>query len=246
MPIQVNQHRDKNELGKAAAAQCAAFIREAIRERGLANVIIATGASQFEVLAALLEEKDIPWQRVHFFHLDEYVGMDVNHPASFRKYLWERFLSKLPVPPASMCMLNGEIDAGAETLRASALIEAHPIDVAFVGIGENAHLAFNDPPADFETEKPYLVVDLDEKCRLQQVGEGWFASLEEVPAQAMSMSIRQVMKSRHLIVSAPDERKAEAVASSVNGPVTPEVPASIMQQHESAHLYLDPGSASKL
>jgi glucosamine-6-phosphate deaminase len=180
------------------------------------------------------------------FHLDEYIGLPITHPASFRKYLWERFASKLPLPLAAFHYIDGEGDATAECRRLGALISAGPIDVAFVGIGENGHLAFNDPPADFETEDPYIVVDLDDACRRQQLGEGWFPTFDDVPKQAISMSIRQIMKSRCIVASVPDQRKAEAVRVSVKGPVSPHAPASILQQHPDCTLYLDPASASLL
>lgn len=209
-------------------------------------MIVATGASQFEMLAALVKEPDMAWNRINIFHLDEYVGLPITHPASFRKYLWERLHKQLPIPPRSFCYIDAEQDAEAECQRLGRLIARCPIAVAFVGIGENGHLAFNDPPADFETETPYIVVQLDEACRRQQWGEGWFTDLESVPDRAISMSIRQIMKSKHLIVTVPDQRKAEAVRNTVEGPVTPNCPASILQRHPSCQLFLDPDSASKL
>ena len=210
-------------------------------------MILATGASQFEMLAALLLEKDIDWNVVSFFHLDEYVGMPVTHPASFRKYLWERFIAKLPVPPAAFYPVNGTAkDLPAELMRLEKIITENPIDVAFVGIGENGHLAFNDPPADFETERAYLVIDLDERCRRQQLGEGWFPTLDDVPKQAISMSVKQCMKARCIINSVPDKRKAEAVKMALEGPVTPMCAASMLQRHPDCHTFLDPNSASLL
>jgi glucosamine-6-phosphate deaminase len=204
---------------------------------------VATGASQFEMLDKLAEA-DLPWNKLTGFHLDEYVGLSINHEASFRKYLWERFVSRLPLPLAAFHFLDGEVDAGAECRRASELIEQTSIDVAFVGIGENGHLAFNDPPADFDTEQPYLIVDLDEACRQQQFGEGWFPDLDSVPRQAISMSVRQIMKSDAIVCTVPDERKAEAVKNATQGPVTPEVPASILQEHPDCRLFLDAAAAS--
>ncbi len=231
------------ELGKAAGSHAAGLLRQAIAEKGEANLIVATGTSQFETLKQLIAEEDIDWSKVTMFHLDEYIGLSVTHPASFRKYLKERFLEKLP-PLAAAYLINGETDTEQERQKLGDLIRNHPIDVALVGIGENGHLAFNDPPADFDTEEPYLVVDLDEPCRLQQLNEGWFGSLEEVPAQAISMSIRQIMKSKHIICSVPDERKAEAVKNSLTQPVSNLFPASILQDHPSCHFYLDQKSAS--
>ena len=244
MRVVVCETRD--ELGRRAAQDGAGLLRRALRERGEAAVIVATGASQFEVLAALVRAPEIDWGRVTAFHLDEYVGMPMSHSASFRRYLKERFVDKLPQPPQAFHYINAEDDPQAECRRLNALLEGRAVDVAFIGIGENGHLAFNDPPADFETEQPYIVVALDEACRRQQLGEGWFPALEDVPRQAISMSVRQIMKSKAIICSVPDERKAQAVKGPVEGPVTPQVPASILQRHEAATLYLDRASASLL
>jgi glucosamine-6-phosphate deaminase len=237
---------DKASMGKAAAAAGAEHIRRALAARGRANIIVATGASQFEMLAALVAEPNISWNHVTGFHLDEYVGLPISHPASFRGYLWQRFVSQLPLPPRAFHFLDGERDPQAECQRVAEIIRRHPIDVAFVGIGENGHLAFNDPPANFDTEDPYLVVQLDDACRRQQLGEGWFPTFEDVPKQAISMSVRQIMKSGAIICTVPDERKAEAVRNSVEGEVSPRVPASILQQHASCTLYLDKPAASRL
>ena len=236
---------DKEELGREAAGIGAARVREVINRRGTANIVLATGASQFEMLAALVEE-DLDWSCVTAFHLDEYVALPITHPASFRKYLRERFEDQLPESLADFHYINGEVDYEAEIDRLNDLIRQHPIDVAFIGIGENGHLAFNDPPADFETDEPFILVELDEQCRQQQVGEGWFDSLEEVPEHAISMSIKQIMKSDNIVCTVPDQRKAEAVKGAVEGPVTPEVPASILQQHPECFLMLDRASASLL
>src|SRR5215212_11814593 len=237
---------DKPQMGKAAAAAGAEHIRRAIAERGAANIIVATGASQFEMLGELVQQPNINWNRVTGFHLDEYVGLSIDHPASFRGYLWQRFVSKLPLPLRAFHFLDGEGDPRAECRRVGDIIRSHPIDVAFVGIGENGHLAFNDPPADFETEEPYLVVQLDEACRRQQLGEGWFPTFDDVPKQAISMSVRQIMKSRGIICTVPDERKAKAVKDSVEGQVTNKAPASILQGHSQATIYLDGAAASQL
>jgi len=244
MHVQVMDSKDR--LGEAVAADGAELIKAAVAEQGFARIIVATGASQFETLAALVRIHDIPWHRIDCFHLDEYVGMPIDHPASFRKYLWERLHRQLPRPPRSFCYLDGEGDPEAECERAGALIAAQPIDVCFAGIGENGHLAFNDPPADFEQEAPYSVVELDEACRRQQLGEGWFATLDDVPRQAISMSVRQIMQSKHMLIAVPDARKSIAVQNTVEGPVTPDCPASILQQHASCRLYLDADSASRL
>ena len=233
----------KEEMGAAAAAHGVSKLQAVLAEKGSASFIVATGASQFEMLAKLAEA-DLPWNKLTGFHLDEYVGLSINHEASFRKYLWERFVSRLPLPLAAFHFLDGEEDADAECRRASELIEQTSIDVAFVGIGENGHLAFNDPPADFETDQPYLTVDLDDACRQQQFGEGWFPTLDAVPRQAISMSVRQIMKSDAIVCTVPDKRKAEAVKNATQGPVTPEVPASILQEHPDCRLFLDAAAAS--
>lgn len=233
----------KQELGEKAALQGAGLIRQAITRKGSAHIIVATGASQFEMLEALVKQ-DLDWSRVTGFHLDEYIGIPESHPASFRKYLKERFTAKLDLH--SFHFVNGEGDPEEECLRLNALISSVSIDVAFVGIGENGHLAFNDPPADFQTEDPFMVVTLDKPCRLQQMGEGWFGSLEEVPEKAISMSVKQIMKSQNIICSVPDARKAEAVKGTIEGSVSPHVPASILQQHNAAWIYLDKPSASLL
>jgi len=237
---------DKARMGKAAAAAGAVLIREAIAQRGTANIIVATGASQFEMFDELVQEPGIAWPNIIGFHLDEYVGLAMSHPASFRRYLWERFVSRLPLPLCAFHYLDAEGDPGAECHRVSEIIRQHPIDVAFVGIGENGHLAFNDPPADFDTDEPYIVVELDEACRRQQLGEGWFPTFDDVPRQAISMSVRQIMKSRAIVCTVPDERKAEAVRNAVEGQVSPDVPASILQRHEHVMLYLDEPAASLL
>jgi glucosamine-6-phosphate deaminase len=235
----------KTEMAAAAADRAAAAIRAAIEARGHAHVIAATGASQFEFLDALVHRPGIDWARTVFFHLDEYVGLPVTHPASFRRYLRERIVER--VHPGAFHFIEGDApDLQAEVERVNALIRAHPIDVAFVGIGENGHLAFNDPPADFDTEEPYLVVALDEACRRQQLGEGWFPRLEDVPARAVSMSIRQIMKSHEIVCVVPDARKAQAVHESLEGPVSPQHPASILQRHARTTIYLDELAAALL
>jgi glucosamine-6-phosphate deaminase len=235
----------KQEMGRRAAAEGAELIRGALRASGHAGIVVATGASQFEMLASLVRE-NVDWSRVSAFHLDEYIGMSMEHPASFRRYLKERFVDRLPQPIGQFHYIDAEQEPEAECARLNHLIAEATIDVAFVGIGENGHLAFNDPPADFETEDPYLVVQLDEACRRQQLGEGWFGSLEEVPDRAVSMSVRQIMKARAVICTVPDARKAEAVEKAVTGPVTPQVPASILQEHPDCRLFLDSQSASRL
>jgi glucosamine-6-phosphate deaminase len=236
----------KREMGRAAAAEGAELIRRALADRGEANIIVATGASQFEMLEALTDEPGIDWHRVTGFHLDEYVGLPISHGASFRGYLWQRFVSRLPLPLRAFHFLNAETDPAAECARVGAILRDHPVDVAFIGIGENAHIAFNDPPADFDTEEPYLVVELDEACRRQQLGEGWFPTLEDVPRQAVSMSVRQILKSSAIICTVPDERKARAVRDALEGEITPAVPASILRTHPDCRLFLDQPAASLL
>ena len=234
----------KTEMGAAAAKAGAAAYRQHAAG-GDGAIIVATGASQFETLDHLTRE-DLPWEKITGFHLDEYVGIDIAHPASFRQYLWQRFVSQLPLPLANFHYLGGAENPQEDCARVGAILTGQPVPVAFVGIGENAHLAFNDPPADFETHEPYLVVDLDEACRQQQVGEGWFPSLDAVPTQAISMSVQQILKSRTLICTVPDERKAEALRAALEGPVTPDVPASILQGHPDCHFFVDDAAASLL
>lgn len=242
MKIQIDE--DSKSSGKAAAAWGASLIRQAIVERDQATIVVATGSSQFEVLHALVVEKGIDWSKVTGFHLDEYLGLSDQHPASFRRYLRERFVEKVPI--SQFNYVAGEADAEAECDRLGGLISVAPIDVAFIGIGENGHLAFNDPPADFETEEPYIVVGLDEACRRQQLDEGWFDSLAQVPRRAISMSVRQIMKSRGIVCTVPDERKALAVKNAVEHSVTNQAPATILQQHPNAALFLDPEAAKLL
>jgi len=239
-------YKTKQEMGAAAASAAARAINKAIEDNGRANIILATGASQFEMLKNLTEAETVDWTKVTMFHLDEYIDMGADHPASFRKFLKERFVDRVPGLKA-VHFVNGDAgDPKRECQRVGSLITEHPIDAAMVGIGENGHLAFNDPPADFETEEPYLVVELDEKCRKQQLGEGWFETLEQVPRQAISMSIRQIMKSACLIVTVPDERKTEAVKNALEGEVSPMCPASILQQHDNCKIFLDAEAASLL
>ena len=236
----------KEELGRRAAEHGAERIREAIERQGEASNIVATGASQFEMLEHLVRAEGIHWPAVTGFHLDEYVGMPITHPASFRRYLWERFASRLGLPMKAFHYVNGERDPAGECRRLGTIIQEHAIDVAFIGIGENGHLAFNDPPADFETNDPYIVVDLDDACRRQQLGEGWFPNLEDVPRQAISMSIRQIMASETIVVSVPDRRKAAAVKACMENEVDPRHPATCLRLHDDVHLYLDAESASLL
>jgi glucosamine-6-phosphate deaminase len=205
---------------------------------------VATGASQFEFLQALTSRRDIDWTKVEMFHLDEYLGLPADHPASFRRFLLERLIR--PTGIRRYHFLDGERDPVEVIAEIGTALREAPIDCAFVGIGENGHLAFNDPPADFTTTEPYLIVQLDEACRQQQVGEGWFRSMAEVPERAISISVRQILEAREIICVVPDARKADAVKNSLEGPVTPDVPASILQTHPNATVYLDTASAAKL
>ncbi len=233
---------DKYRLARAAAQQAASTIRHAISERGCARIVVATGASQFEFLEELTKTPDIYWEKVEMFHLDEYLNLPPTHPASFRKYLRERLIDKVGI--TRVHLLDGERDPGEVIAEMTAEIRKAPIDVAFVGIGENGHLAFNDPPADFETEEAYIVVELDESCRRQQLGEGWFKSLEEVPRRALSMTVRQVLKAKQIIAVVPDARKAQAVGKCFHGEISPMAPASILRTHPNTFVYLDKDSAA--
>jgi glucosamine-6-phosphate deaminase len=235
----------KLQLAKAAANNAAGIIREAIADRGQAYLIAATGASQFEFLGELVQQPNINWRQTTFFHLDEYVGLPDTHPASFRRYLRERIVDR--VQPGSFHFINGDAaDPAAECRRVGELISRQTVDAAFVGVGENGHLAFNDPPADFNTHEPYLVVDLDEACRRQQVGEGWFGNISEVPVRAISMSIQEILKASHILCVVPDRRKARAVKDCLELELSPLRPASILQQHMGTTIYLDTESAALL
>jgi len=234
----------KVALGRAAAVQAADIIRRAIGERGAARILVATGSSQLEFLDALTAAPDLAWPRVEMFHLDEYVGLPAGHPAGFRRYLLERLIRRTGI--TRYHLLDGEMDPEGTCERVGRLLAAAPVDTAFVGIGENGHVAFNDPPADFEIDAPYLIVRLDEACRRQQVGEGWFRTIGDVPERAITISVRQIMKARVVISVVPDARKAEAVRRSLEGPIGPETPASILRTHPDATLYLDQTSASLL
>ena len=243
--MELHIYPDAEQLGQAAAKQAASCINDAIAANGHANIILATGASQFTMLANLVKA-DIDWSVITMFHLDEYIGLPETHPASFRKYLKERFLNKVD-PLREVFLVEGDhSDPMTECARLNEIIRQYPIDVAMVGIGENGHLAFNDPPADFDIEDPFIIVHLDEDCRKQQLGEGWFPNLAAVPTRAISMSIRHILKSRELIVSVPDRRKAEAVKNTVQGPVSTSCPASVLQNHQDCNVYLDQTSASLL
>ena len=235
---------DRKALGVSAARHAAQLIEDAIDDKGSARIIAATGASQFDFLASLTQARDIDWSKVTMFHLDEYVGLPESHPASFRKYLLERLIYKVGI--AKYHLLDGNGNPTEIVRRVGEALRSAPVDVAFVGIGENGHLAFNDPPANFQTQEPYLIVELDEACLRQQVGEGWFADISEVPRRAISMSVRQILKAKEIICVVPDRRKAAAVKLCFDGDVSPMAPASILRTHPAATIYLDRESASLL
>jgi glucosamine-6-phosphate deaminase len=241
--MNINISSTPTELGKNAASLVAQKLNEAIRERGEARLLVSTGSSQFETLAALAES-GVDWSAVSVFHLDEYIGLDMSHPASFRKYLYERFINRISV--RAFYPVDGTGDVAGNISRLSAEILKKPVDVGLIGIGENAHIAFNDPPADFETGSPYIIVYLDDRCKMQQVNEGWFPSLGHVPATAISMSVRQIMQCRIIVSSVPHSVKAEAVAMTLSNGLTNLVPATMLKQHPDWHLFLDANSASKV
>lgn len=235
---------DASSLASAAADAAASRIRAALDARGRARIVAATGASQIQMLDRLTHAPGLDWRRVEMFHLDEYIGLPIEHPASFRKYLLERLIR--PAGIVDYHLLDGERNPLDVCREMGETIRLTPVDLALVGIGENGHLAFNDPPADFETDAAYIVVTLDEACRRQQVGEGWFDSIADVPRQAISMSIRQILDARAIVCVVPDRRKAEAVRASLAGPVEPATPASILRTHPDVTIYLDRDSAALL
>ena len=236
---------DKHSASRAAAEQAAHAIRDAIRQQGYARIVAATAASQIDFLDALTRMSGIDWRLVEVFHLDEYVGLPITHPGSFRKMLMQQLISKTGI--TNYHLLEGDAADPAQAARhVSRIIASQPVDIAFLGIGENGHIAFNDPPADFQTEEPYLVVELDEACRQQQVGEAWFADISQVPKQAISMSVKQILKAKELLAVVPDSRKAKAVQLCFEGEISPTAPASILRTHPDATIYLDKSSASLL
>lgn len=233
------------EMAARAARDGAAAIRKAIDEKGEATIVLATGASQMEMLSALTAEV-IDWSRVTAYHLDEYCGIDRDHPVSFRRYMKERFVDQLPALK-SFTWINADAeDLDAELQRLGDAIERASVDVAFIGIGENGHLAFNEPPADFGAPAPYILVTLDRVSRQQQVNEGWFESIEQVPETAISMSLRQILKAKTIVCTVPDTRKAGAVRAAIEGEIHEACPASILRVHADTNLYLDRAAASDL
>lgn len=238
-------YQDKESLSKAAASEARAAIGEAIAREGQARIIAATAASQFAFLGALAQAGGIDWEKVEVFHLDEYVGLPITHPGSFRKMLIEHLIEKTGI--WKYHLLDGDSpDVDSVIRRVGKALASQPIDIAFLGIGENGHIAFNDPPADFETEEPYIIVELDEACRRQQVGEAWFADISQVPKRAISMSVRQILKAKKILAVVPDARKARAIKNCFEGEISPWAPASILRTHRDATVYLDKNSASEL
>ena len=235
---------DKQALGNGAAERAAIIIRRAIAEQHRARIIAATGASQFEFLDALVSSPGIDWSLVEMFHLDEYMGIDDRHPASFCRYLKNRLIDRVHI--GKYHLLNGMQDSARVIQEITVELQRAPIDVAFVGVGENGHLAFNDPPADFESTDAYLVVTLDEACRLQQLNEGWFGTLEDVPRRAISMTVRQILKAKEILCIVPDARKAAAVKACFEGDITPMAPASILRTHPNTTVFLDKSSSRLL
>ncbi len=243
MNMTVNVLPTPQELGRAAAKKISAGLNKAIEQKGAARLLLSTGASQFETISALIDE-DVDWTKVEMFHLDEYVGLPESHPASFRKYLKERFTGRVSLKAAHF--VNGEGDVAANIKALEDELKKAPIDVGVIGIGENGHIAFNDPPADFDCEEAFFVVELDEKCKRQQVGEGWFAGIDDVPQKAVTMTVKQILSCKTVVSCVPHAVKAEAVKNTLTTPLSPAVPASVLKTHPDWHLYLDKASASGL
>ncbi len=235
--------KDKESLGASAAQHVAARLRSIIEEKGYARIVLSTGASQFDTLDSLTRE-NVDWSKVDMFHLDEYVGLPITHGASFRKYLQERFVDKLPCAMRSVNFVDGTAEGIAELTKK---LRADEIDIGLIGIGENTHIAFNDPPANFDTRDAYIIVDLDEKCKKQQMGEGWFATLDDVPKQAVSMTTWQIMQCKEIVSCVPYAVKAEAVEKTLTtNETTPNVPSTLLKEHENFILYADADSANRV
>jgi glucosamine-6-phosphate deaminase len=239
--VQLKIFDDKRAMAKDAAEYVASSLRRIIATNGKARIVAATGSSQLDFLDELTSKPGIQWASVEMFHLDEYIGVSPNHPASFQNYLLNRLINRTGITKHHLLNPGENPEEVAE--RIGRELNSEPVDLSIVGIGENGHLAFNDPPADFETEKPYLIVNLDEACRRQQVGEGWFKSMAEVPRQAISMSIRQILRTNEIVAIVPDSRKAQAVKTCFEGPISPSAPASILRTHPNTTIYLDRNSA---
>ena len=241
--MDIRVYSDADALGEFAGRQAAQLLRAAVAERGGARLLLATGLSQVTTLATLVAEP-VPWERVTAFHLDEYVGLPADHPASFRRYLRERFASRVGL--AEMHFLDADGDLEAVIAEAGRAVGLAPVDVALIGIGENAHIAFNDPPADLDTHAPYLVVRLAPECRAQQAREGWFPSPDAVPAHAVTMSVNQILQSRAIISAVPYAAKARAVRLALTAPVGPDVPAATLRTHPNWTLHLDRESSAEV
>ena len=232
---------DAKTLGQKAAEQAGEILRNKIKENGKARIVLSTGQSQFEFFESFIQQP-VDWSKVEMFHLDEYVGLSELHPASFRKYLKERFVEKVTL--GKVCFVSGEGDVAVQTAQLNQVISSEPIDLGLIGIGENAHIAFNDPPANFDIDDPYLVVDLDDDCKQQQVREGWFPSIDDVPKQAITMSVKQILKCETILSCVPHQVKAEAVRKTLTEPITNQIPATILRTHSNWTLFLDRDSGS--
>lgn len=241
--MKITLSKTPEELGERAATLTATLLNEAIEKNGSARLVLSTGASQFETIAALVK-KDVDWQKVEVFHLDEYVDLPITHPASFRKYLRERFAEKVNVKAMNYVTPDGDIKANIASLTGE--LRKAPVDVALIGIGENGHIAFNDPPADFDNENAYIIVNLDDKCRHQQLGEGWFPTIDDVPKQAISMTVKEIMKAKAIISAVPHKVKAKAIHDTLTNDLTPYVPATMLKEHSNAYLFVDEESASEV
>jgi len=241
--MQIHILDNADQLGFKAARASEAALKAIIAEKGWARIALSTGASQFEFLKHFIQ-LDIQWDKVEMFHLDEYISLPEDHPASFRKYLKERFLSHVNI--GKYWLVDGEGDIGETVRQLNEEIAKAPIDLALIGIGENAHIAFNDPPADFDKADPYHIVNLNETCKQQQVGEGWFATLEDVPNQAISMSVKQIMRSLRIISCVPRQAKAKAIGMTLRSQLDPNCPATMLKSHPDWQLYLDKDSASEI
>jgi len=241
---QVSIGRTKDLRARAAASYAVAELTAALQRKSTVRLVAATGASQIEFLEYVTSTPGVDWKRVELFHLDEYIGFGMDHPASFARYIKERIIERTGI--VKFHLLDGSANPDETIRSANEEIRSAPVDLAFVGIGENGHLAFNDPPADFDIEDPYIIVNLDDACRRQQVGEGWFKSIEDVPPRAISMSVQQILKAESIVCTVPDERKAKALKAAILGPVTPEVPASILRNHRKVKFFIDAPAAQLL
>ena len=240
--MKLNISKNAEQLGAAAAAKVSELLRDVIAKQGKARLLVSTGASQFEYFKVLAEDKTVDWSKVEVFHLDEYIGIPETHPASFRKYLRERFISK--IHPAAFHEVDG---TEANIAELTAIWKQSPADIGVIGIGENAHIAFNDPPADFDTKEVYKIVNLDEACRRQQLGEGWFPTFDDVPKQAVSMTVNAILQCGVIVSVVPHAVKAKAVKGALESPeITPDIPATALRRHSDWHLYIDENSASLL